>query len=75
MGRLLIPLPPDVKTQDEILAILNALEAKSAIHVRNRASLNDLFRTLLHELMTTKIRVQDLDISTLEKAAQPAGVV
>jgi hypothetical protein len=48
VGRLLIPLPPDIQTQDEILTILNALEAKSAVHVRTRGSLNDLFRTLLH---------------------------
>jgi type I restriction enzyme S subunit len=74
VGRLLIPLPPDVETQDEILTILNALEAKSAVHVRTRASLNNLFRTLLHQLMTAQVRVHDLDLSALEEAAQePAG--
>lgn len=71
MSRLLIPLP-DVKVQDEIVSILSALEAKSAIHVRTRAALNDLFRTLLHQLITAQVRVHDLDLSALEGAAQPA---
>ncbi len=68
VGRLLIPLPPDVKIQDEILAIFSALEAKSAVHARTREALADLFRTLLHQLMTGKIRVNNLDLSALEKS-------
>jgi type I restriction enzyme S subunit len=75
VGRLLIHLPPDVETQDEILAILNALEAKSAVHVRTQASLKDLFRTLLNQLMTAQIRIHDLDLSALEEAAQQACAV
>ena len=76
VGRLLIPLPPDLETQEEVLTILNAVEAKSVAHVQTRGSLNSLFRTLLHQLMTAQIRVHDLDLSALEEAAQePAGGV
>ena len=57
--------------QQEIVAILGALDAKGAVHARTRASLSSLFRTLLHQLMTAQIRVHDLDLSALEEAAQP----
>lgn len=68
VGRLLLPLPPDVETQDEILTVLNALETKRAVHAGMRASLDSLFRTLLDQLVTAKIRVHDLDLSGLEGA-------
>lgn len=68
VGRLLIPLPPDVETQDEILTILNALETKSSVHARARVSLDNLFRTLLHQLMTGQVRVHHLDLSALEES-------
>jgi hypothetical protein len=35
--------------------------------------LGTLFRTLLHQLMTARIRVHDLDLSAVEEATQPAG--
>jgi type I restriction enzyme S subunit len=72
VGRLLIPVPPDVQTQDEILEILNALEAKSAVHVRTRVSLSNLFHTLVHRLMTAQVSVHDLDLTALEEL-QSAG--
>lgn len=74
VARLLVPLPPDLESQDEILTVLNALETKSLVHVGTRAALTNLFRTLLHQLMTAQIRVHDLDLSALEEAAQLAGV-
>lgn len=75
VGRLLIPLPPIVDTQDEILTILNAVDVKMAVHVRTRVSLNDIFRTLLHQLMTAQVRVRDLDLAALPDgfAGAPAG--
>jgi type I restriction enzyme S subunit len=72
VARLLIPLPPNVETQDEILAILNALETKSTVYLRTRTSLANLFRTLLHQLMTAQVRVQDLCLSSLDDATQRA---
>ena len=53
MNALDIPLPPK-EEQDEITAILEYIEEKIAVHERKRASLQDLFRALLHELMTAK---------------------
>jgi len=72
VGRLLIPLPRDIETQDDILAILDGIEAKVAVHMSTLASLSKLFRTLLHQVMTAQIRVHELDLSALgvEKAAE-----
>ena len=57
------PTPVD---QDKIMSALSAVDAKSAIHQRKRASFTDLFRTLLHRLMTAQIRVHDLDLPVLD---------
>lgn len=63
--------------QRQITTALSALDAKGTSHVRTRDSLQALFRTLLHQLMTAKIRVHDLDLSALdgvgEEAIEPAG--
>jgi hypothetical protein len=37
-----------------------------AFQQRKRKVLTDLFRTLLHDLMTAQIRVGDLDLSALD---------
>lgn len=58
-------------TKDEELEIaqhFTALDAKMEVHMRRRYLLTDLFRTLLHQLMTAQIRVHDLDLSELEHA-------
>lgn len=62
--RLVIPLP-DKRTQEEITDAISTVEKKSEQHQRKRDSLADLFRTLLHQLMTAQIRVHDLDLSGL----------
>ncbi|MBS0365363.1 MAG: restriction endonuclease subunit S [Proteobacteria bacterium] len=51
--------------QKEIAAILDALDRKIAVHRQKRAVLEDLFKSLLHKLMTGEIRVGDLDLSAL----------
>ena len=56
-----IALPP-TDQQVEIGAALEAVESKILIHERRKRSFQNLFRTLLHELMTAKTRVQELDI-------------
>ena len=58
-----IPLP-DSDTQEEIAAAIQNLERKKGLHEEKRAQLQDLFRTLLHELMTAKTRVHELALST-----------
>jgi len=59
-----VPLP-DLKEQNEIVASLDTLDTKIAEHTQQRNLLHDLFRTLLHQLMTAQIRVNDIDLSEL----------
>jgi type I restriction enzyme S subunit len=62
----LIPVAVPLRDeQDEFVHILDAVEAQESIHLRKRAALTDLFRTLLHQLMTAQIRVHDLDLPGL----------
>ena len=67
LAELLIPHPP-FDEQREIVSILNAIDRKIDLHRRKRTVLDDLFKVLLHKLMTGDIRVADLDISLFGKA-------
>lgn len=58
---LLLPLPPTLSEQREIVAVLDAIDRKIALHRRKRAVLEELFKALLHNLMTGEIRVGELD--------------
>ena len=64
----------DKDEQREIGAILDAIDQKIDLHRRKRAVLDDLFKALLHKLMTGEIHVADLDLSALAQteATQPA---
>lgn len=62
------PLPPTLEEQREIVAILDAIDAKIDLHRRKRDVLDELFKALLHKLMTGEIRVADLDLSALQPA-------
>ena len=62
-----IPLPPVLDEQHEIVAILDDIDRKIDLHRRKRAVLDDLFKALLHKLMTGEIRVSDLDLSKIEE--------
>ena len=56
------PIPlPSTKEQAKIVMQTEVIETKLLLHRRKLESLRDLFRTLLHELMTAKIRVHDLN--------------
>ncbi len=57
-----IPLPP-TDQQDEIVAHLKLIDSKHDLATSKRSALQDLFRTLLHELMTAKTRVHDLEFT------------
>ena len=59
------PLPPNTEEQAEIVAVLDAIDAKIDLHRRKRDVLDELFKALLHKLMTGEIRVADLDLSAL----------
>lgn len=73
--RLKVPAPPTRDEQLEIVAILDAIDRKIDLHRRKRAVLDELFKALLHKLMTGEIRVADLDLSAIRPAASPAPVL
>lgn len=56
-----IAFPPEDQ-QKEIGSTLQSVEDKILIHERQKHSFEDLFRTLLHELMTAMIRIDELEI-------------
>jgi type I restriction enzyme S subunit len=60
-----LPLP-SLAEQQEIAAILDALDRKIALHVRKRDLLEQLFQSLLHQLLTGAVRVDDLDLAALD---------
>ena len=64
LSELLIP-HPSLDEQSEAVAILSAIDRKIDLHRRKRAVLDELFKALLHKLMTGEIRVGDLDVSEL----------
>ena len=56
---------PDKEERREIVAVLDAIGKKLDGLQAKRHLLEDLFRTLLHQLMTAQVRVHDLDLSEL----------
>jgi type I restriction enzyme S subunit len=56
-----IPLPP-LPIQQKIASILSAIDEKIEAEEDKRKALEDLFKTLLHNLMTAKIRVNNLEV-------------
>jgi type I restriction enzyme S subunit len=68
-----VPCPSDQAEANEIVEILLGLDRKIDLHKRKRAVLEELFKSLLHKLMTGEIRVADLDLSALETAEESIG--
>lgn len=64
-----VAIPP-VNEQRQLASILEAIDRKIDLHRRKRAALDDLFKALLHKLMTGEIRVGDLDLSEVTPALQ-----
>jgi len=54
-----IPLPP-LEEQREIARMLQAVDAKIAAKQARRAALEELFKTLLHELMSGRLRLPNI---------------
>lgn len=63
---LVVPVPPTLEEQREIVAVFDAIDRKIDLHRRKRTVLDELFKALLHKLMTGEIRIADLDLSALE---------
>lgn len=59
---IVVPLPKLIEDQKNIVRPLLALDLRIEISEKKSATLNDLFRTVLHDLMTAKIRVHELNI-------------
>ena len=56
---------PSIDDQQEIVDILDAIDRKIDLHRRKRGVLDELFKALLHRLMTGEIRVADLDLAEM----------
>lgn len=61
-----IACPADPDEATEIAEILGALDAKVELHRKKRRVLEELFKALLHKLMTGEIDVNDLNLSALQ---------
>ncbi len=61
----LVPVPT-LDEQREIVSILDAIDRKIDLHRKKRKVLEDLFKALLHRLMTSEIQVVDLNLSALQ---------
>ncbi|MEM3333727.1 MAG: restriction endonuclease subunit S [Thermoplasmata archaeon] len=61
LSSLSIPLPP-LSEQKKIATVLSAIDNKIQAEENKKKSLDDLFKTLLNDLMTAKIRVNHLNL-------------
>ena len=59
-----IPVPP-IKEQVEIANLISTVENKINYHKTKKVLLNELFKTLLNELMTGKRRVHEIDFQNI----------
>jgi type I restriction enzyme, S subunit len=59
IGQILIPCP-DIKIQKKIGAVLASIDQKLAAEQSRRQALDTMFTSLLHDLMTAKIRVNQV---------------
>ena len=72
---LSIPVPPTGEEQRDIVAILNTIDRKIALHRHKHAVLEELFKALLHKLMTGEINIKslNLDLSSVRRGTLNAG--
>lgn len=66
LKNLLIPLLP-LHIQQKIVSILSAVDEKIEREQNKKKALEELFKSMLHNLMTGKVRVKDLDIEVETK--------
>lgn len=72
LRQLSLPVPA-LGEQAEIASTLRTVERKMEVHRRKFSLLEQLFRTLLHDLMTGRIRTDDIDLSTLSASVEVSG--
>lgn len=51
---------PDIEEQQRIAAALAAIDRTAEVHERKRSLLSELFETLLHDLMTGRVRAPEI---------------
>ena len=66
-----VPCPPNASEANEIVTILDAIDRKIDLHRRKHGVLDDLFKALLHKLMTGEVQVEDLNLP--RKRGVPIG--
>lgn len=66
LQQIALPIPPTKDEQKEIVAILDAIDRKIDLHLRKRAIFDNLFKALLHKLMTGEISVSNLNLDAIE---------
>lgn len=65
-----LPIPvPSSDEQNKIVTVFQTLEDKQRSATSKQSAFQDLFRTLLHELMTAKTRVHELELPTAVQVA------
>ena len=69
LKELKLPLPT-ISEQSQIAAAVDSIQRKIDLLVCKTESLRQLFRTLLHELMTAQLRVHELDMNDLDTRLQ-----
>ena len=70
---LSIPISPSFDEQREIVATLDAIDHKIDLHRRKRGVLEELFKVLLHKLMTGEVRVGELGSLHIESGRGNQG--
>ena len=68
LGTVLFPLPA-IDEQQSIVDILSAVDRKIDLHRRKWMVLEELFKALLHKIMTGEIRIGDLDLLAFDRVA------
>ncbi len=67
IGNLIVPLPP-LPEQKQIAQILSAIDEKIEAEENKRKALEVLFKSLLSNLMTGRIRLNNLEMRSLKKS-------
>ena len=67
-GQIEIVSTRDLDEQREISATLNVIDRKIDFHRKKRTTLEELFKALLHKLMTREILVEQLDLAEVDGA-------
>lgn len=62
---ILVPVP-DIDEQREIAQKLTLIEQKTSLHSHRQSLLQELFRTLLYQLMTCQVRVNDIELTGVD---------